>query len=79
MHYNCLLVDDEIELAEMTCEYFNMFDTIIVAAYIERNQHVIVTLPCADKKYGHIRPLPQPPAERKAALLGQIDIAAQDV
>ena len=27
MHYNCLLVDDETELAEMTCEYFNMFDT----------------------------------------------------
>lgn len=27
MHYNCLFVDDEIELAEMTCEYFNMFDT----------------------------------------------------
>ena len=27
MRYNCLFVDDEIELAEMTCEYFNMFDT----------------------------------------------------
>ncbi|MDE5803382.1 MAG: response regulator transcription factor [Lachnospiraceae bacterium] len=27
MHYNCLLVDDETELAAMTCEYFNMFDT----------------------------------------------------
>lgn len=27
MHYNCLLVDDEMELAAMTCEYFNMFDT----------------------------------------------------
>lgn len=27
MHYNCLIVDDETELAAMTCEYFNMFDT----------------------------------------------------
>ncbi|MGN1147174.1 MAG: response regulator transcription factor [Lachnospiraceae bacterium] len=27
MHYNCLIVDDEIELAKMTCEYFQMFDT----------------------------------------------------
>lgn len=27
MHYNCLIVDDETELAAMTCEHFNMFDT----------------------------------------------------
>ena len=26
MHYNCLIVDDEKELAENTSEYFNMFD-----------------------------------------------------
>ena len=26
MHYNCLIVDDEIELAQTTCEYFEMFD-----------------------------------------------------
>ena len=26
MHYNCLIVDDETELAQMTAEYFNMFD-----------------------------------------------------
>ena len=26
MHYNCLIVDDEIELAKMTAEYFEMFD-----------------------------------------------------
>ena len=26
MHYNCLIVDDETELAKMTCEYFQMFD-----------------------------------------------------
>lgn len=26
MHYNCLMIDDETDLAKMTCEYFNMFD-----------------------------------------------------
>ena len=26
MHYNCLIVDDEIELARMTAEYFRMFE-----------------------------------------------------
>ena len=26
MHYDCLIVDDEIELANNTCEYLNMFD-----------------------------------------------------
>ncbi|MDO5292510.1 MAG: response regulator transcription factor [bacterium] len=26
MHYNCLVVDDELELAESTSEYFNLFD-----------------------------------------------------
>lgn len=26
MHYNCLIVDDEIELSKMTCEYFQMFE-----------------------------------------------------
>ncbi len=26
MHYNCLIVDDETELAQMTAEYFNMFE-----------------------------------------------------
>ena len=26
MHYNCLIVDDEEELAKMTAEYFEMFD-----------------------------------------------------
>lgn len=25
MHYNCLIVDDEIDLARMTCEYFEIF------------------------------------------------------
>ncbi|MBO4336762.1 MAG: response regulator transcription factor [Lachnospiraceae bacterium] len=26
MHYNCLIVDDETDLAKMTAEYFEMFD-----------------------------------------------------
>ena len=26
MKYDCLIVDDEIELSKSTCEYFNMFD-----------------------------------------------------
>lgn len=26
MHYNCLIVDDEEDLAKMTCEYFQLFD-----------------------------------------------------
>ena len=26
MHYNCLIVDDEIELAQATQEYFSLFD-----------------------------------------------------
>lgn len=33
MHYNCLIVDDEIDLAKMTCEYFQMFD--VSCAYVE--------------------------------------------
>lgn len=32
MHYNCLIVDDEIDLAKMTCEYFQMFD--VSCAYV---------------------------------------------
>ncbi len=33
MHYNCLIVDDETELAKMTAEYFNMFE--VSTAYVE--------------------------------------------
>ena len=33
MHYNCLIVDDEIELAKMTAEYFEMFD--VKTQYVE--------------------------------------------
>ena len=32
MHYNCLIVDDETELAKMTAEYFMMFD--VSTAYV---------------------------------------------
>ncbi|BCZ47706.1 DNA-binding response regulator [Clostridium gelidum] len=31
MKYNCLIIDDEISIAETTCDYFNMFD--IKSAY----------------------------------------------
>lgn len=30
MHYNCLIIDDEKELAQMTSEYFNLFDVSCV-------------------------------------------------
>lgn len=33
MHYNCLIVDDEVELAKMTAEYFQMFD--ISTGYVD--------------------------------------------
>ena len=33
MHYHCLIVDDETELAKMTCEYFQMFD--VSCTYVE--------------------------------------------
>lgn len=33
MHYQCLLVDDEADLAKMTAEYFQMFD--VSTAYVE--------------------------------------------
>ncbi len=32
MHYNCLIVDDEADLAKMTTEYFQMFD--VTTAYV---------------------------------------------
>ncbi len=33
MHYQCLIVDDEVELSKMTAEYFRMFD--ISTAYVD--------------------------------------------
>lgn len=38
-HYNCLIVDDEVELAKMTCEYFQMFD--VVAAYVDNGEDAL--------------------------------------
>ena len=33
MRYDCLIIDDEKELADNTCEYFNMFDVRTKAVY----------------------------------------------
>ena len=33
MRYDCLIIDDERELADNTCEYFNMFDVPSYAVY----------------------------------------------
>ena len=52
MHYNCLIVDDEVELAKMTAEYFQMFDIsteyVDSAAscyeYIEKNDVDLILL-----------------------------------
>ena len=38
-HYNCLIVDDEIELAKMTCEYFQMFD--ITSTYVDNGDEAL--------------------------------------
>ena len=38
-HFNCLIVDDEVELAKMTCEYFQMFD--VVAAYVDNGEDAL--------------------------------------
>ena len=38
-HYNCLIVDDEIELAKMTCEYFQMFD--VTTAYVDNGEDAL--------------------------------------
>ena len=36
MHYNCLIVDDETELAKMTAEYFGMFE--VSAFYVDSQE-----------------------------------------
>lgn len=36
MHYNCLIVDDEIELAKMTAEYFKMFE--VTTEYVDSSE-----------------------------------------
>lgn len=42
MHYNCLIVDDEIDLSKMTCEYFEMFG--VSCAYVETATQCIAFL-----------------------------------
>lgn len=36
MHYNCLIIDDETDLARATCEYFQMFD--VSCTYADRTE-----------------------------------------
>ena len=51
-HYNCLIIDDETDLAEMTCEYFQMFGVSIAREenaergriFLEKNQVDILLL-----------------------------------
>ena len=38
MHYDCLIVDDEVALSKMTAEYFEMFDV--------KTQHVESAASC---------------------------------
>jgi len=58
MHYDCLIVDDEIVLAETTCEYFNMFE--VSTAYVTSAEdclqflnHNEVSLILLDINLGH--------------------------
>lgn len=39
MNVDCLIVDDEVELAKATCEYFEMFG--VTAAYVTDSQGCI--------------------------------------
>lgn len=36
MHYNCLIIDDETDLAGMTCEYFQAFG--VACAYVDSSE-----------------------------------------
>ena len=36
MHYNCLIIDDETDLAKMTCEYFQAFD--VTCAWLDTSE-----------------------------------------
>ena len=38
-HFNCLIVDDEVELAKMTCEYFQMFD--VTTSYVDNGEDAL--------------------------------------
>jgi len=42
MHYNCLIIDDETDLAKMTCEYFQAFD--VTCAYVESSEKCLTFL-----------------------------------
>ena len=42
MHYHCLIVDAETELAKMTAEYFNMFE--VSTAYVESGEECFAWL-----------------------------------
>lgn len=42
MKFNCLIIDDEISIAETTCDYFNMFD--IKTAYATSYEEGIIFL-----------------------------------
>lgn len=52
MKYDCLIVDDELELAETTCEYLNMFDVKSAfvtsaaecLAFLENNETSLILL-----------------------------------
>ncbi len=40
MKYDCLIIDDEKELADNTCEYFNMFEVKTKAVYCVRDAEI---------------------------------------
>jgi two-component system response regulator RegX3 len=42
MKYNCLIIDDEIDLAAATCEYFNMFG--VSAEYVTNSKDCMIFL-----------------------------------
>ena len=44
MRYDCLIIDDEKELADNTCEYFNMFEVKTAAVYKPFRRQRIRTL-----------------------------------
>lgn len=42
MHYNCLIVDDGVDLAKMTCEYFEMFE--VSCTYVDKAEECLLFL-----------------------------------
>ena len=43
MRYDCLIIDDEKELANNTAEYFNMFDVKTAAVYSAAEANVFLS------------------------------------